>query len=284
MKFFEKELSLNEETKTIDAVKGMEYDAFLYTVTPEKAKELMGATIGNRKLNKDNLHCLEKAMNSGNYFYDVAGSGIAFNPDGKLTNGHHTLSSIMETGKTQTLTMLVGANHLEHTDTGKSRSIKDSLVMSDNEKLAPIAAIVKNILRFKNGGVIRNQGGKGEFSMEEIINFAKENYDDIFTVYDYDFKLRCKGSFLKYPKTEPAVLCAIVYKLIYLDGNDADIVRDFIYGAVCLNNPTDNKIILGLRRHMNSDREACKSKRKDFTYFQERVFKDFEKYKAGVTA
>lgn len=268
---------------TIDEVKNLEYDAYLLKVTPNMAETFLSATIGNRKLNVPNRDSIARDMENDNYHYDVAGSGIAFDKAGKLVNGHHTLNAIISTDKEEIVTMLVGCGHLEHIDTGKTRSIKDSLRMSNNESLEKYSPMIKNIIRYRHGMTITNRGWGGEFPREEFVTFGLENFEKIKEVYEYDRSLRRGGMYISgYNKAEVAVLGAIVYKLIYFDGNDKSLVNDFIYGAISINTQS-NAIIEKVRNRLYKDStKAKKSERMNFEDFQDFIFSNFDKYKSSL--
>lgn len=282
MKYFgTTEFTLNNGT--IDEVKNLEYDAYLLNVTPAIAENFLKATIGNRKLNTNNRDSLARDIENDNYHYDVAGSGIAFNKEGKLVNGHHTLNAIISTDKAVVVTMLVGCNHLEHIDTGKTRSIKDSLRMSNNENLEKYSPMVKNILRYYHGMTITNRGWGGEFPREEFVVFGNKNFDKIKKVYEDDRTLRRGGKCISgYNKVEVAVLGAIVYKLIYIDGNSENLVKDFIYGAISINTQS-NAIVEKVRNKLLRDSmKAKKNERMDFEEFQDFIFSNFDRYKTSL--
>jgi hypothetical protein len=69
-----------------------------------------------------------------NEFYGNNGESIKFDVDGFLKDGHHRLTAIKESGTTQTMLVITGCGHTETIDKGKSRSMKDTMVMSSNEE------------------------------------------------------------------------------------------------------------------------------------------------------
>ena len=108
---------------------GAEFDVFKILITPEMADEFLSLSIGNRKLDMHNLEALKTDIINGEYNYKTAGSGIAFNSKGELTNGHHTLKSISETGISTYVQITLSAESLDKTDSGKTRSLKDTAKM-----------------------------------------------------------------------------------------------------------------------------------------------------------
>lgn len=245
---------------SLDNFKNLELGYFLLKVTPEMADEFLSVSIGNRDINKGNIRALEQLMREGKYFYDVPSSGIAFDKDGKLTNGHHTLTAIKNVGIEQVVILCVGAGHHEYTDTGKSRSMKDSMVMSGNADLKDVSPIATNILRINMGNGITNRGynsSTDSFTRDEVIKFAKANQDILLSLYEKDKVFRREYCSFSYNRLETGVRCAIIYDLIYNQNYNENDVNTFMYGITSMDTQ-ESKIIDNLRKRLNKDATCAK--------------------------
>ena len=270
-------------TSTNDFI-GVEFDVCKILVTPEMADSFLAKSIGNRNLDSNNLNALKNDIKNGEYNYKVAGSGIAFNSLGQLTNGHHTCKAISETGIPTYVQIVLGAESLDKTDTGKSRSLQDTAKMCGyDENVQSIAKLGANCFRVKNGLILSNRGVlKSEAPYGKILNFTNENKEVLLSIYKRinEFKKTHKNStFKKYPKTETAVIGSIIWNLAYVYGYEIETVYDFIFGSiVCDTNP--NRIIDTFRKKVYKD--STKTNKMagwwSFEDFKSNIENEFVKY------
>lgn len=210
-----------------------EFNAYLIKVTPKMAEDFLGCSIGNRKLSTDNKNALKRDMTDGLYDFKTPGSGIAFNTEGKLVNGHHTLAALKESGTTQTMVVFTGVEKVNNIDVGKSRTLMESLCMSEDAHLDKIGKLIANILRIHTGHNLTNSSKKKDVNLSEVRKFGNEHYKELMDIYNMD-KLQKKTRLVyqSYPKSETSVIGSIIYELVYDEGNDFGLVTDFIYGIV----------------------------------------------------
>ena len=178
---------------------------FLLNVTPEIATEMLSTSSGNRKLNTPNVLNLKAEMTNGEYDWRT-GETIKFNNNGVLKDGHHRLKAVIESGTTQTMLVFIGAVKSEKMDTGKSRSMADSLVMSDNGEYNNIAKLAVNILRLKNGYPLSNVGYKKEIPLTEIITLCKTEKKELEQIGGSKFKWLMKKAFPSYSRMKEIYL------------------------------------------------------------------------------
>lgn len=248
---------------------------FLLNVTPEIATEMLSTSSGNRKLNTPNVLNLKAEMTNGEYDWRT-GETIKFNNNGVLKDGHHRLKAVIESGTTQTMLVFIGAVKSEKMDTGKSRSMADSLVMSDNGEYNNIAKLAVNILRLKNGYPLSNVGYKKEIPLTEIITLCKTEKKELEQIVN-DIKGFKTNWIKKYNKTEPSVIGAIIYDMVYNNGYDYDEVTSFteqIFSMETSRNPTIN----AFRKSVLKDSsKTSKSGAWTFEEFKARFTDVFEK-------
>lgn len=101
-------------------------------ITPEIAKAMLDANIGNRKINKAQVEMLAGAMERGEW--RLTHQGIAFYEDGTLADGQHRLQAIIESGVTASFMVARGLPKEEQSvmalDAGKLRTFKDACSIS----------------------------------------------------------------------------------------------------------------------------------------------------------
>ena len=97
-------------------------------VTPEMAKEWLKTNDRNRTPNKDKLAKLKYDLENG--YFELTHQAIAFDVDGKLSDGQHRLTEIAETGIAAPLSVAFNAPRSANMDIGTKRSPKQSLYMA----------------------------------------------------------------------------------------------------------------------------------------------------------
>jgi len=104
---------------------------FLETITPTKAQEYLDlGGINPRKLDKNHVKRLAYAMSRGEFLPHH--QGIAFNPAGKMRDGQHRLSAIIQSGITVEMNVSydVPDESFLVVDLGKRKTLSEVLVTS----------------------------------------------------------------------------------------------------------------------------------------------------------
>ena len=275
--------------RSVSEFVGMDFNAYLITITKDIAEEMLSASIGNRKLNRNNVNALVRDMNNNDYHYKTPGSGIAFNTAGQLVNGHHTLAAFKESNlNVITLMLLTGAEHLDKCDTGKTRTLADSAIMSGNADYKDISKTVVNIFRIKNNIPPSNTGHKKEFSLSEIFTFCENNFNELSKLNNdlkaYKNKIRKKNMGIgAYPKSEDSVLTSLMWELIYDEGYNPELVTDFAYGIITANTHP-NAVVDKFRLKVISDaRRSNKNGAMTFNEFRIAFKDNFYKFAKSLT-
>lgn len=267
---------------------GLDYDSYLINLSKEIAVTFLNLSIGNRQLNRDNIKALTRDINNNDYHYETPNSGIAFNKDGKLVNGHHTLTAFLESNREHlTVSMQTGTNYLDKCDTGKTRSLKDVAIMSGNDKCKDISKLGVNILRIRKGGNPSNTGAKKDFAYSDIFNFCNENHEKLIEIYNdiknYKKRINKRNEGIgKYPKAEESVIGAIMWELIYEEDYNYEIVKEFTFGIISINSHP-NKIIDKFRKKVFKDsRLSNKLGAMSFATFRSEFKNEFYKFAKSV--
>ena len=256
------------------------FEDYILDVNPALAEKILSLSIGNRKLNKNNVTALANDMTAGKYDYTTPGSGIAFNTKGQLVNGHHTLNAIIQSGTTQNMVVRTGVMTLDRIDTGKSRTLTDSIEMSEDKDLAPYAKLIANILRIKKGLKLSNSGtNRKDISIEEIRSFGRKNKGKLQKIYNQDKERKSIGryEYCKTPKKETSIIGSIIFELVYLNGYDFERVSNFMYGIIS-NNTFGVDCVDNFRKKVLNDSQAPKRDKWGFPEFREKVIREYDKY------
>jgi len=116
-------------------------------VTPEKAKEYLLKSGGNRPSRKNLIERYTTDMKTGNWRRNP--QPICFDLDGKLIDGHHRLTAVVESNKPQWFVKVcdVLRDVRLFLDSGASRSDSDALIMDgQRDATANRIATVKRII------------------------------------------------------------------------------------------------------------------------------------------
>jgi len=96
------------------------------TVTPPMAKEWLETAEPNyRKLQKYRVKTLTRSMSHGYWKYN--GESIKFNSNGRLVDGQHRLTAVVESGVSIVTEVIHGIDDVDEIDTGKPRHAGDVL-------------------------------------------------------------------------------------------------------------------------------------------------------------
>lgn len=149
----------------------------LRDITPEIAGQMLKRNHRNRKPSKGNVKFLTREMNNGNWVFD--GSPIRLTEDGRLLDGQHRLTAIVESGTTQQFLIVSGikAETFKVMDTGKGRNSSDVFSIEGISNATIASATSRIVMRHSKG-----------ISYEEGIGFKPSN-TDLLTFYNDNSKI-----------------------------------------------------------------------------------------------
>lgn len=148
-------------------------------VTPELAKEYLSHNTSNRVLNKRYIGKYVAEMEKG--LWTLSNDAIIFSENGRLLNGQHRLTAVIQSGVT--CEFLVGFGFPESTfnvlDSGKARSAGDVLKCFDIKNATAMASIIKKYLAL----VVHIESDPHLIMVGNSIIFEEYNKDRFF--WDY---------------------------------------------------------------------------------------------------
>ncbi len=112
----------------------------------------------NRHLNRANLERYARDMSKGNWFDN--GDPVRFDKKGRLRDGQHRLSAVVESGKTVPFHVIrdMDEKALRIVDTGKQRSFADAITIQGSVPSAAVGrkvqASAKMIWHYDNGSIL----------------------------------------------------------------------------------------------------------------------------------
>lgn len=276
-----KTLSIND----LSQFKSNEMTSFTIEITPLLAQRLLTLSNGNRNLSPINLMKLKTAM-LNNEFYGNNGESIKFDVDGFLKDGHHRLTAIKESGTTQTMLVITGCGHTETIDKGKSRSMKDTMVMSSNEETRNNSYLAKLgvcCLRLLKDISFTNRGFKDEFPYREAEIFINENSVELATILEtykgIKKRLIKENAFIngKYDKKEDAIICSLMWFAHKQHNISYPLIYTFVQSIFSVDSCED-KELNAFRRKVINDSQKIKHNRWDFNMFRDFFIKEIVKY------
>jgi len=138
--------------ETTTTIKGKEYRIRLQfeTITPERAEDLLGTTIGNRGTGLTQVARFTRAMTAGQWILEC--SPIRISDTGKLIDGHHRLEGVIASGVAQEFLVMYGLPEevFIALDQNKTRSTKDTFAVAGETNASYLGAAIKHLWRFIN--------------------------------------------------------------------------------------------------------------------------------------
>ncbi len=240
-----------------------ENDVYRAFVNPELAEKMLATVIDcDRKEDRTHTETLALAMKEGRYSYKVKGSGIGFNPEGRLIDGKHTLKAVIESGKTVEMKVEVGSTDVEYVDSGKRRTMKERLVYygipeSESKDMTPA---IKNIFNIHEHKPLNNTGVKEEYPVDRFIQFLDKHNSEMKHILDlYNHYRKNNQTFNYKNRLQKCIIMAYAYHLIYEMHYNENFVMDFLFGIQNIKE-VENKIIEKLRVDFIKNNGAPKAK------------------------
>jgi hypothetical protein len=151
-------------------------------ISPEVAKLILSQyNTDNRKESKAHVNFLAEQMADGQWRED-AYDPIKFSVSGRLLDGQHRLSAVVQSGKTFKFLVIrdLSDDIFETLDTGKMRSAADVLKIAGIDNYVKMSALARAIINHRRGAmnsVIEGTGGNrsASTSNKEILSFVREN-------------------------------------------------------------------------------------------------------------
>lgn len=237
-------------------------------VTPELAKEWLGTSIGNRRIDYRTVQCYSEDMKSGNWKDN--GEAIRFDSDGHLRDGHHRLIGVTMANVPVFLYVTTGLDPKECSiyDRGRPRTIQNSFDMMAVEKWERNTVII-SVSRM---WYLQNKS-MPKVSDQDVLAFEHRNRDTLIYLYNHIYKGTLGNSRNCICKKGPvayAIFCALNCSV------NKDEISDFM---MALNSGVVDDVnkssVIGLRNMMLSECIASQPQRIKAQKYTESALKDY---------
>jgi len=164
------------------------------TITPSVAKTYLGKNYNNRNLAKNHVAFLKSELIAGNY--KLNGQSIVLGKSGRLLDGQHRLTAVVETGiPIQSVVMHdVEEDTFATIDTGKARGGYDALHIHGAKNSKHMASAIRKILD-KVGSERRVIGSAThKIGNTEYVDFYKAHKGDLNALFELTHAWILKGS------------------------------------------------------------------------------------------
>lgn len=245
-------------------------------VTPVIAQWFLDNMIKNRSVKKTMIGKFSTDMEDGNWYPMAGNANICCNTDGKFNDGQHRMRTIIKTGKTVEMYLELGTNHNEATDTGTSRTTKNSLdivgcdeFFLNNHGGENYHFVARNIMRmldakdfYGSAPVVDGLKATANCTNVTFQNFIIENADSIAEAMDscgavlYSDE-NLNDSFKYYARNEEKQIVAYGWFLHNVCGYDYDVINEF-FSSIYKNNGNKcrNLILRKLNKMLTANNKA----------------------------
>jgi len=138
-------------------------------VGPERAKELLGGMLKNRKLRPVRVAQFAADMRADRW--KLTGEAIKLTSDGVVIDGEHRLRAIIESGATVETLVIHGVDVADRIvmDTGTTRTLADHLRFLGEDRAAELASAVLTLSEIRQVNYRNVGSGRGEASRQELL-------------------------------------------------------------------------------------------------------------------
>jgi hypothetical protein len=163
-------------------------------VSPAQAQTWLDRGGANRKISKRNVQKLLRAIEIGEW--ELTGETIKLDEEGRVRDGQHRLTAIIESGKPQPCIVVRGIKEsaFDKIDTGRSRSSGDVLAIHGHASQHAQAAAARGLIMIEYYG---RYGVTGQLapSNAQILAYVEAHPEMIEAVHLAD-RLRLQGDFI----------------------------------------------------------------------------------------
>jgi hypothetical protein len=147
------------------------------TITPSIAKKMLEGNVDNRKLRKFRVEQYADAIRRG--MWDIQNDAITISKTGRLLNGQHRLSAIVEANTAVQCLVLRGVDDSTFAtiDSGLARTANDALfgVLGAGINVSHISPIAKMLIAFDCGLNIFDTNAMSLVQRQDIVDYVGKN-------------------------------------------------------------------------------------------------------------
>ena len=194
-------------------------------IGPDEAKEILSRnTENNRNLSINSVQTLARAMSNGEW--KLNGETIIIDSDGKLINGQHRMSAVIESGQTVPFLICYGVDPSSFTsiDCGRTRTAGDIFSSAGISNANAAASICNGVLNYRHS--ISLNGGKGG-SWNTSIRFTKEELVKEYRKHECEYSFAVHNSKMCKEICKPSIAGIMAALALIEAGKDKEKVNEF---------------------------------------------------------
>lgn len=220
-------------------------------ISPAEAHKLLSQHPRNRRLSRNRVNSLARAMTAGQWVFD--GQPIRIDNQGSLVDGQHRLNALIAADMTLPFLVVRGVptESMATMDTGKSRSFGDILTIEDptivdSNNIAAGTRIIYLYSQGARGRALSSLGSKEALSAavtpNDLLMFFREHRDEIVptVLQARNFRAQIAG-------TTTSAITLVTWVLFSIDEEDA---RFFFDRLISGTNLEQGNPILALRKRL----------------------------------
>jgi len=150
--------------------------AAIEVITPSIAKKMLEGNTDNRKLRKQRVAQYTDAMKRG--MWEIQNDAITISKTGKLLNGQHRLTAIIESDQTCQCLVLRGVDDSAYTaiDSGLSRTVNDALVAAGvTHSATHLSPIARTMICMEAGLNPMDTASASLVQRQDIVDYVNKN-------------------------------------------------------------------------------------------------------------
>ena len=146
-------------------------------ITPSVAKQMLEGNVDNRKLRKFRVNQYADAIKRG--MWDIQNDAITISKTGRLLNGQHRLTAIVEADTPVQCLVLRGVDDSTYAsiDAGLSRNVNDALLQAvgGGVNVSHISPIAKMLIAFDCGINIFDTNAMSLVQRQDVVDYVQKN-------------------------------------------------------------------------------------------------------------
>ena len=224
-------------------------------ITPLLAQTMLDSNTRNRKMNTNRVKQYTADMRAGRWCAN--GESIVVTESGILVDGQHRLQAVVNAGITlQFVVATIKDEEAHHFDTGRARSINDSVMMYDNDDVKHLNKKVISGVKY----LLTLNRKKDNLTESAIIEFILKNIE---IISGFEKAIKIGGGTSSQAPVVAALLSA------YKNGYDVNKMNRFMNVLRC--GQSENKtefVIVSLRNHLIANTNSSGSVGREEKYLK----------------
>lgn len=197
-------------------------------VTPTMAKRLLELNTDNRPINERTVKRYTDDMKNGNWKF--TGDTISISKTGKMLNGQHRLTAIMQSNTSQKFNLQTGLEDdvFDVIDTGKNRSAADTLAIAGHKNPGILQGAIKLVISYYRMVTKKASHRSNKPTNQEVLAWLSESRADLM----HECVSKAGSYYTKVRFFSPATYAAFMYLFSTKNKEQADQFFEKLVGGL----------------------------------------------------